>query len=65
MDDFLDRIRAIKEDCPSNARDELNKIADEMEELLGAANMWNTLRPGFSTDELAENLEFIAKENDI
>lgn len=61
---YLERIRDLKNNRDFNL-DELNTIADEMEELLTPAEMWNTLRPGFSIDEFIENLEFIAKENDI
>ena len=43
----------------------INNIADEMEDQLGPAEMWNILRPGFTLDELLENLEYIAHEADI
>ena len=43
----------------------INNIADEMEDQLGPAEMWNILRPGFTLDELLENLEYIAREADI
>ena len=45
--------------------EELNELADKMENEIGAAEMWNILRPGFEVDELIENLEFIAKESDL
>ena len=50
------------------SRKELEQIlflADKLENELGQAQMWNTLRPGFSCDELLENLMYIAKENDM
>ena len=63
--DYLDKIRAIKESRPANSLEQLSEIADEMEEILGEAEMWRIVRIGFSVDELAENLEFIAREADI
>lgn len=61
---YLEKIRDIKENDNFNV-EVINNIADEMEEQLGSAEMWNTLRPGFTTDELLENLEYIAREADI
>lgn len=61
---YLEKIREIKEN--NNYDIELiNTIADKMEEQLGSAEMWNILRPGFTIDELLENLEYIAREADI
>lgn len=64
MGGILERIRKIREDNSYN-RAILNEIADDMEEIIGEEGMWKTLRPGFSTDELLENLEYIAKEEDL
>lgn len=61
----LEAIRELKENRPTDYSDQLQEICDIMEEILGPAEMWNTLRPGFGVDELAENLEYIAKECDI
>lgn len=61
---YLDQLRDMKEQHKYD-RDDLNEIADAMTEELTAAEMWNILRVGFSTDELLENLEYIAKEADI
>lgn len=61
---YLEIIRALKES--NNYSVEIfNEIANELEELLGPAEMWNVLRPGFSTDELIENLEYITRETDM
>ena len=62
---YLSRIREIKEKKPSDMKMQLEEIANEMEDILSSAEMWNTVRVGFSVDELAENLEYIARENDI
>lgn len=62
--DFLERIRTLKEEHVY-AIDDIITIADEMEELLGEAEMWRILRASFSTDEFIENLEYIARELDI
>lgn len=61
---ILDELRALKE-SKDYSRDNLEILADKLENELGAAEMWNTIRPGFSTDELMENLIYIAKENDM
>lgn len=61
---ILDQIRQIKEDNTYD-RAVVDEIADKMEELIGPAEMWNTIRPGFEQSELLENLEYIAKENDL
>lgn len=44
---------------------DVHDIADRIEEIIGADECWKTLRPAFSIDELLENLEFIARENDL
>lgn len=62
---YLSRIREIKEKKPSDMKMQLEEIANEMEDVLSPAEMWNTVRVGFDVDELAENLEYIARENDI
>ena len=62
---YLSRIREIKEKKPSDMKMQLEEIANEMEDILSPAEMWNTVRVGFSVDELVENLEYIARENDI
>lgn len=61
---ILDQIRQMKEDNTYD-RAVVDEIADKMEELIGPAEMWNTLRPGFEQSELLENLEYIAKENEL
>lgn len=62
---ILEQIRELKEHKDGNLRENLDNITDTVEELLGPAEMWNICRIGFSTDELLENLEYIAKEADI
>lgn len=62
---ILEQIRELREHRDSNLRENLENITDTIEELLGPAEMWNISRTGFSTDELLENLEYIAKEADI
>ena len=61
---FLERIRELKEERMYDIND-ICEIADEMEEVLGEAGMWRALRPGFDIDEFIENLEYIAKVEDI
>lgn len=61
---ILDELRDLKE-SKDYSIDKLNILADKLENELGAAEMWNTLRPGFSTNELMENLIYIAKETDM
>ena len=61
---YLEKIRDINENDNFNV-EVINNIADEMEDQLGPAEMWNILRPGFTLDELLENLEYIAREADI
>lgn len=61
---ILDKIRDLSENRNYD-RAIVEDIANKMEDILGPAEMWNTLRPGFSTDELLCNLEYIAKECDI
>lgn len=61
---YLELLRQIKEDREYDL-EKLEDICNEIEDVLGAAEMWNLLRPGFSYDELLENLEYIAKEADI
>lgn len=61
---ILDELRDLK-DSRDYSREQLDILADKLEDELGSAEMWNTLRPGFSTDELMENLIYIAKENDV
>lgn len=62
--ELLERIREMKEQGNFN-RTDWELITDEMEDILSPAEMWNIVRLGFSTDELIENLEFIAREADI
>ena len=45
--------------------DDLDDIADGMEEIIGSAEMWDTLRHGFEPSEFLENLEYIARECDL
>lgn len=61
---ILDELRELSENRNYD-RTTVDAIADKMEDILGPTEMWNTLRPGFSTDELLSNLEYIAKECDI
>lgn len=61
---ILEQILELKENHNYD-RMTLNDIADEMEEIIGEACMWRTLRPGLSVDELIENLEFVIKEEDL
>ena len=61
---LLEEIKAFKE-SDSYDMSILNDIANRMEEKIGPAEMWNTLRPGFEFDEFLENLEYIAREADI
>ena len=61
---YLEKIKQLKEDRNYD-RAAVDKIADEIEEVLSPAEMWNILRPGFSNDELIENLEYIVREADI
>lgn len=63
--DYLTKIRDLKEDKPEDMDDQLWDICSEMEELLGADEMWRLLKPHFGIDEFAENLECIAKDADI
>lgn len=62
--DILERIRELKEGR-SYDRAKFEEIADEIEEAIGPAEMWSIVRVGFTTDELIENLEFIAREADL
>lgn len=64
MSSILEELRDLK-DSRGYSRDSLEILADKLENELGYAQMWNTLRPGFSCDELLENLIYIAKENDM
>lgn len=61
---ILNEIRDLKESRDYD-RSKIDEIADKMEELIGPAEMWNIIRPGFEQDELLENLEYIARESDI
>ena len=45
--DYLDKIRAIKEERPANSLEQLSEIADEMEEILCKDEMWRIVRIGF------------------
>lgn len=62
--DLLEQLREIKQ-TRNYDRNQLEKIADIMEEEIGPAEMWNTLRPAFSAGEFLENLEYIAREHDL
>lgn len=64
MSSIFEELRDLK-DSKNYSRDSLEILADKLENELGQAQMWNTLRPGFSTNELMENLIYIAKENDV
>lgn len=43
----------------------LDNIADFMEEKVGAAELWKTLRPALEAPEMLEHLLFLAKELDL
>ena len=47
------------------SRWKLDSIADFMEERVGAAELWNTLRPALESPEMLEHLLFLAKELDL
>ena len=64
MQNLLDEIRELQENGDYR-RETLDAIADMMEEAVGAAELWNTLRPGFKTSEYIENLEYLARELDL
>ena len=61
---ILEKIRDLRE-SRNYDRSAVDEIANEIEDIIGPTEMWNILRPGFSTDELIENLEYIAKECDL
>ena len=62
--DYLERLRELQ---MSNDYDleSISDLADEMEDVLGSAEMWNILRPAMTFDELLENLIYIARDADI
>lgn len=60
----LEKLRQMQEDRNYDLNT-LLEIADKMEEEIGAAEMWKTIKLGFSSNELIENLIYIARENDI
>lgn len=62
--ELLEKIRDMKKQGVFN-RTDWELIADEMEDILSPATMWDIVRLDFSIDELIENLEFIAREADI
>ena len=64
MSHIYEELRDLK-DSRDYSRDKLEILADKLESELGQAQMWNTLRPGFSCDELLENLMYIARENEL
>lgn len=43
----------------------LDSIADYMEEQVGAAELWKTLRPALESPEMLEHILFLAKELDL
>lgn len=47
------------------SRWKLDSIADFMEERVGAAELWKTLRPALEAPEMLEHLLFLAKELDL
>ena len=63
MTEYLEQIRELRTN--DYTRDDLDKIADDMEDILGPATMWETVRLGFESSELLENLEYIAREHDL
>lgn len=63
MSDYLEKIRDLR--VSDYTREDLDRIADEMEDILGLSTMWETIRVGFENSEFLENLEYIARENDL
>lgn len=61
---YLELIAELKK-SNNYSREIFDEIADEMEDILSPAEMWNILRCAFSMDEFVENLEYIARETDI
>jgi len=65
----LNKIKELKEEYHNSynvdIREKLDNIAVEMEEMIGASAMWHTLQPAFELSEYFENLEYIARENDL
>ena len=61
---LLEEIRNLKE-TKNYDRIKLDEIERKMRDEIGAAEMWNTIAPAFELDEYIENLEYIAKENDL
>lgn len=61
--EYLEQIRELR--TSDYTRDDLDKIADDLEDILGPAIMWETVRLGFESSELLENLEYIAREHDL
>lgn len=63
MESYLEIIRELR--SSNYTMDDLDDIADGMEEIIGSAEMWDTLRHGFELSEFLENLEYIARECDL
>lgn len=59
---ILERVIEANSDYDTS---KLFELEDEIEELIGKAEMWNTIRIGFSIDDLAENLEYIARYREL
>lgn len=64
MQNLLDEILELQKNGDYR-RETLDAIADMMEEEVGSAELWNTLRLGFETSEYMENLEYLARELDL
>ena len=63
MESYLEIIRELR--SSNYTMDDLDDIADGMEDIIGSAEMWDTLRHGFEPSEFLENLEYIARECDL
>lgn len=61
---YLQILRDMEENHDYDM-EKLHKISEEIEENITAAECWNTLKHGFSDNELLENLIYLAKEHDL
>lgn len=64
MENILDTLKNMKNEHNYN-KEELLKIASQIESTIGAVECWKSLLIGFSEDELMENLTYIAHEFDL
>ena len=61
---YLETIRKFQEKKVYNI-DEIWPVLEEIEDTLGAAEMWNTVKSYFPTSDLLDILEYICTEKDI